>query len=252
MHYCERKCSLYDSNFTSQVCHRSPIQNESILVKVTAWRRTDHKLLPELMMTKFTDAYVCVTTSQCNLPMYQRAINNKKRVQYVTHTPHNPNHTCGQMILPCVHTVVETLSLHQSYVLMTFSRDYDVTIQWNFEEIFITDCTGSCQITHNATCDKSFIKTTTFPLQCNCISCEMQNPLQSLDPLHWRHNGRDSVSNHQPHGCLLTRLFRRRSKKNIKAPRHWPLCGEFTGTGEFPAQMASYAENVSNWWRHHV
>ena len=41
-------------------------------------------------------------------------------------------------------------------------------------------------------------------------------------------------------------------KENIKAPRHWPLCGEFTGTGEFPAQRASYAENVSIWWRHHV
>ena len=24
------------------------------------------------------------------------------------------------------------------------------------------------------------------------------------------------------------------------------------GTGEFPTQMASYAENVSIWWRHHV
>ena len=32
----------------------------------------------------------------------------------------------------------------------------------------------------------------------------------------WRHNGRDSVSNHQPHGCLLIRLFRRRSKKTSK------------------------------------
>ena len=41
-------------------------------------------------------------------------------------------------------------------------------------------------------------------------------------------------------------------KVNIKAPRHWPLWGEFTGTGEFPAQRASYAENVSIWWRHHV
>ena len=40
-------------------------------------------------------------------------------------------------------------------------------------------------------------------------------------------------------------------KENIKAPRHWPLCGEFTGTGDFPAQRASYAENVSIWWRHH-
>ena len=28
--------------------------------------------------------------------------------------------------------------------------------------------------------------------------------------------------------------------------------GEFTGTSEFPALRASYAENVSIWWRHHV
>ena len=41
-------------------------------------------------------------------------------------------------------------------------------------------------------------------------------------------------------------------KENIKAPRHWPLCGEVTETDEFPAQMASNAENVSIWWRHHV
>ena len=30
-------------------------------------------------------------------------------------------------------------------------------------------------------------------------------------PKLWRHNGHDSVSNHQPHDCLLNRLFRRRS-----------------------------------------
>ena len=35
-------------------------------------------------------------------------------------------------------------------------------------------------------------------------------------PLRWRHNGRDSVSNHQPHDCLLNRSFRRRSKKTSK------------------------------------
>ena len=32
----------------------------------------------------------------------------------------------------------------------------------------------------------------------------------------WRHNGRDGVSNHQPHDCLLSRLFRHRSKKTSK------------------------------------
>ena len=34
--------------------------------------------------------------------------------------------------------------------------------------------------------------------------------------LHWRHNDQDGVSNHQPHGCLLKRLFGRRSKKTPK------------------------------------
>ena len=28
--------------------------------------------------------------------------------------------------------------------------------------------------------------------------------------LHWRHNGLDGISNHQPHDCLLNRLFRHR------------------------------------------
>ena len=69
--------------------------------------------------------------------------------------------------------------------------------------------------------------------------------------LHWRHNGRDNVSNHQPHDCLLNRLFRRRSMKTPK-PRVTGLCvGNSPGTGEFPAQMSSNAENVSIWWRHH-
>ena len=34
--------------------------------------------------------------------------------------------------------------------------------------------------------------------------------------LRWRRNGHDGVSNHQPHDCLLNRLFRRRSKKTPK------------------------------------
>ena len=74
----------------------------------------------------------------------------------------------------------------------------------------------------------------------------------SLSSLHWRHNDHDGVSNHQSHGCLLNRLFRRRSKKTWKL-RVTGLCvGNSPGTGEFPAQMASNAENVSIWWRHHV
>ena len=69
--------------------------------------------------------------------------------------------------------------------------------------------------------------------------------------LRGRHNGCDSVSNHQPHHCLLNRLFRRRSKKTSKL-RVTGLCAvNSPGTGEFSAQMASNAEKVSIWWRHH-
>ena len=69
-------------------------------------------------------------------------------------------------------------------------------------------------------------------------------------PLQWRYNGRDGVSNHQPHDCLFNRLYRRRSKKTSKL-RATCLCeGNSPVTGEFPAQRASNAENVSIWWCH--
>ena len=72
------------------------------------------------------------------------------------------------------------------------------------------------------------------------------------DPLQWRHNGRDNVSNHQPRDCLLNRLFRRRSKKTSKL-RVTGLCaGNSPATGEFPAQRSSNAEHISIWWRHHA
>ena len=73
-----------------------------------------------------------------------------------------------------------------------------------------------------------------------------------LTPLQWRHNGRDSISNHQPNDCLLSRLLRRRWKKTSKL-RVTGLCsGNSPVTGEFPAQRASNAENASIWRRHHA
>ena len=54
--------------------------------------------------------------------------------------------------------------------------------------------------------------------------------------LQWRHNERSGVSNHQPHDCLLNRLFKRRSKKTSTL-RVTGLCtGNSPVTGEFPAQ----------------
>ena len=71
-------------------------------------------------------------------------------------------------------------------------------------------------------------------------------------PLLWRHNEHDVVSNHQPYDCLLNRSFRRRSKKTSKLGVTGLCVGNSPETGKFPAQIASNAENVSIWWRHHV
>ena len=77
-------------------------------------------------------------------------------------------------------------------------------------------------------------------------------PVCTTRALQRRHIGRDSVSNHQPHDCFINRLFRHRSKKTSKL-RVTGLCaGNSQEAGEFPAQMASNAENVSIWWRYHV
>ena len=75
---------------------------------------------------------------------------------------------------------------------------------------------------------------------------------KAVRPLLWRHNGRDGDSNHQPHDCLHSRLFMRRSKKTPKLHVTDLCVGNSPGTGEFPAQMASNAENVSIWWRRHA
>ena len=89
----------------------------------------------------------------------------------------------------------------------------------------------------------------------NC--CGIRNSVTSLlwrctISLHWRNNGGSGVSNHQPRDCLLNRLFRLRSMK-ISKLRITGLCeGNSPVTTEFPAQMASNAENVSIGWRHHV
>ena len=57
--------------------------------------------------------------------------------------------------------------------------------------------------------------------------------------LEWRHNERDEVSNHQPHDCLLERLFRRRSKKtsNLRVIGFCPVPGEFPRKGTVTWKM---------------
>ena len=74
---------------------------------------------------------------------------------------------------------------------------------------------------------------------------------QDRDTLQWHHDERYGVLNHQPHDCLLNRLFSRRSEKSPKLPVTGLCEGNSPVTGEFPTQRASNAENVSIWWRNH-
>ena len=80
----------------------------------------------------------------------------------------------------------------------------------------------------------------TYGVNWNVVNVNEQPELCILiiSALRWRHNGRDSVSNHQPHHCLLNRLFRRRSKHQssaslafvwgihwgpVNSPHNWPV-----------------------------
>ena len=95
-------------------------------------------------------------------------------------------------------------------------------------EVFITICQAFCWLQ----CDHSSRYTT-------------DRARASSFSLLWRHNGRDGISNHQPHDCLLNSLFRRRSKK-ISKLRVTGLCARNSPvTGEFPAQTASCAKRFS-------
>ena len=86
-----------------------------------------------------------------------------------------------------------------------------------------------------------------FPIGASAKVCRLM-----CDPFQWRHYGTDGVSNHRRYDCLLNRVFRRRSRK-ISKLRATGLCTwNSLVTGEFPAQKASYADNVSIWWRHHA
>ena len=74
------------------------------------------------------------------------------------------------------------------------------------------------------------------------ITCYNATSNNKQFALQWCHNGCYSVSNHQPHDCLLNRLFRRRSKKTSKLRVTGLYAGNSPETSEFPAQMASNAE----------
>ena len=78
----------------------------------------------------------------------------------------------------------------------------------------------------------------------NITSCEYDSYMWTNIALQWRRNGHDGVSNHHSQQCLLSRLFGRRAKKTSKLHVTGLCAGNSPINGEFPAQMASIAENI--------
>ena len=121
-------------------------------------------------------------------------------------------------------------------------------MQWDESVVISTSCAITCQndirmslsnsIWYMSTDSKYIPEPST---KCNELGLALK----------WRHNERHGVSNHQPHDCLLNRLFRRRSKKTSKVRVTGHCRGNSPVTGECPTQRACNAENVSIWWRHH-
>ena len=69
-------------------------------------------------------------------------------------------------------------------------------------------------------------------------------------PLQWRHNERDCILNHRRLYCLLSFCSSADQRKHESSASLAFVKGNSPVTGEFPAQRASKAENVSIWWRH--
>ena len=86
---------------------------------------------------------------------------------------------------------------------------------------------------------------------------------QDSGSLRWRHNGRNSVSNHQPHDCLLNPLFRRRSKKisklrvtglcagihrrPVNSPHKWPVTPKMFPFDDVIMCQGKYIKVLSYW-----
>ena len=83
------------------------------------------------------------------------------------------------------------------------------------------------------------------------IEMSMMSSSRIVDTLQWRHNECGGVSNQRRLGCLLNRLFRRRSKK-MSMFRVTGLCeGIHRWSVNSPHKWPVTRKMFFIWWRHH-
>ena len=158
------------------------------------------------------------------------------------------------MFNPCRTEFIWEITLLFTYIRTFYFLSYITTpLKWcNWKHSSGKTWTRSSDIVNTMANGDLVIQAAILGLFALDIPVSSLERLDFRDPLQWRHNGRDGVSNHQRLDGLLNCLFGNRSK-NISKLHVTGLCeGNSLGTCEFPAQKASNAENVSNWWRHHI
>ena len=91
-----------------------------------------------------------------------------------------------------------------------------------------------------------------IPLWTHDMNTTRQSIMNSCESLQWRHNERDGGSIHQPHEFFYSTVYSDADQRKHQSSASLAFVrGIHPGTGEFPEQMASNAENVSIRWHHH-
>ena len=75
--------------------------------------------------------------------------------------------------------------------------------------------------------------------------------MTSRQTLQWRHNEPDGILNHR-RLIVYSTVCSGADQRKHQSSASLTFAGNSPVTGEFPAQRASNAENVSIWWRHHA
>ena len=127
--------------------------------------------------------------------------------------------TCAKKLCARLY-VYATLNEHVTQLLQTknFLSVDPLILQWHGKEMghhhrFRTDVFIRKVINREYHDDVRIWKRSPFAQIMNRLPAQRAiSVMLWYPPLRWRHNERDSVSNHQPHDCLLNLSFGRRSK----------------------------------------
>ena len=152
----------------------------------------------------------------------------------------------------------ENMSHHDCYLFIDAKEDcnfdvirisYVAKIPWYHTQRTLRSKAVAC-LPSNLSCiwhiDQIFTSYTTRDVKMRCVPGVTRHAVYTLQ---WSHNEHDGVS---PSSWLFIQPFIQAQVKEKKLKlRVTGLCeGNSPVTGEFPAQRASNAENISIWWRH--